>query len=441
MFIFALHIFFYIKMKQLIFILVSFGCLIISFFGGCTPKATQSERWIHHDSVNYPLQNPLVSENGTKIKSVKQWEKIRRPELLKMFEQQMYGEVPAGIKVDFRETYKSPNYFDGKASLREFAMLVNNEPIPQMHVLIFIPNNINEKAPVIMGYNWDGNQTLCTDTLVYMMCEEQLTKRVTPQGMQRTIELSKRTTTPSSFIERIIDNGYAYITACFWELEPDHKDCFPAGVRALVSNGEPLTDNSWGAIAAWAWGMSRILDLAETIAEIDATRCAVVGHSRLGKTALWAGANDQRITVTTSNDSGCGGAALSKRISGETVEQINNYFPYWFSKKFHQYKGKEEKLPFDQHQLMTLIAPRPLYVCSGASDLWADPLGEYLSVFYANPVYKLYGKKTMPYTQALLPPTNTPQIGDAAYHIENAGHLFSDYDWEQFLLFFDKYLK
>ena len=428
-------------MKRFLFFLMPFGCLIIAGFLGCSPKATEPQRWIQHDSVNYPIPNPLVSESGKIIKTVKQWEKIRRPELYKLFEQQMYGEVPEGIKVQFRETYTSPDYLDGKSTLREFAMIVNDVSEPQMHVLFYIPNGVDGKVPAIIGYNWNGNHTECTDTLVYKMTEEQVAKRVIPRRLERTLEGSKRATRPSRSIERIIDNGYAYITACYWELEPDNNECFSAGVRALVSKGEPLANNEWGAIAAWAWGMSRMLDCAETIAKIDATRCAAVGHSRLGKTAIWAGVTDQRIAVTTSNDSGCGGASLSKRVSGETVEQINARFPFWFCKNFHPYSGIEEELPWDQHELLALVAPRPLYVCSGVRDLWADPLGEYLSVFYANPVYELYGKKPMPYNEALLPPVNTPQIGDIAYHVENAGHSFSSYDWEQFLLFFDRYLK
>jgi hypothetical protein len=430
-------------MKRLFsFFLIPLGCLSIAGFWGCSPKATESQRWIQNDSVNFPIQNPLVSESGKIIKTVKQWETIRRPELLKLFEQQMYGAVPEGIGVQFRERYASPDYLEGKATIREFEMLVNDEPVPQMHVLFFIPNGVNGKVPVILGYGWDGNETQCTDTMVDMMNEEQVAKRILPRKLEKTLAGMKRATKVSRSIERIIDNGYAYITANYWELEPDNNECFAGGVRALVSKGQPLADNAWGAIAAWAWGMSRMLDLAETIAEIDATRCAVVGHSRLGKTAILAGVRDKRFAIVTSNDSGCGGASLSKRVSGETVKIINEKFPYWFCKNFHEYGEKEEELPMDQHLLLALVAPRPLYVCSGVRDLWADPLGEYLSVFYANPVWELYGKKPMPFTEATsLPPTNTPQIGDAAYHVENAGHSFSSYDWEQFLSFFDRYLK
>ncbi|MDR0333648.1 MAG: acetylxylan esterase [Dysgonamonadaceae bacterium] len=423
-------------------IIILITCILIVAFSSCSQRATESQRWIYHDSINYPIPNPLVSENGTLIRTVKQWENIRKPELYRLFEQQVYGEVPEGISVQFRERYSSPDYLDGRATIREFEMLVNDEPVPQMHVLLFIPNAQNGKVPLIIGYNWNGNHTQCSDTMIYKMTEEQILRRILPRRLEQTMERGQRITSPSKTIERIIDNGYAYITACYWELESDTRERPGAGgVRALVSNGQPLADNAWGAIAAWAWGMSRMLDLAETIDEIDSTKNAVVGHSRLGKATLWAGASDERIAIATSNDSGTGGSALSKRVSGETVRQINERFIHWFCRNFHQYNDNEETLPIDQHQLLTLIAPRPLYIASGVRDLWADPLGEYLSVFYANPVYELYGKQPMPYPYTTLPPVDTPQIGDIAYHVEDGGHTFSRYDWEQFLLFFDRYLK
>jgi len=359
-----------------------------------------------------------------------------------MFEQYMFGETPDNIRVHFRERYFSPNYMDGRATIREFEMMVNDEPVPQMHVLVFIPNEREGQVPVIIGYNWRGNQTKSSDPMVHKMTEEEMLRRILPRRLEQTLERGQRITSPSRTIERIIDRGYAYITALYWELESDTRERPGAGgVRYLVSGGQPLADNAWGAVAAWAWGMSRMLDLAETIDEIDATRNAIVGHSRLGKSTLWAGALDERIAITTSNDSGAGGSALSKRISGETVAALNTRFHHWFARNFHQFNDNEGALPFDQHLLLALIAPRPLYITSGIHDVWADPLGEYLSVFFANPVYELYGKKPMPFPYASLPPVNTPQIGQIAYHVEDGGHTFSAYDWEQFLLFFDKHFK
>jgi len=191
--------------------------LLISFNVFLGIHATsQPQRWIKNDSVTYPLSNPLVSENGTEIKTVRQWEDIRRPELYKLFEQQIYGEVPGGIQVRFKESYRSSDYLQGKATIREFEMFVNDEVTPQMHILFFIPNGIEGKVPAIMGYNWDGNQTVCTDTSVFMMPREEMEKRAIPYRLDDIASWSQRGADTIVPIEQIIDNGYAYITSCYW---------------------------------------------------------------------------------------------------------------------------------------------------------------------------------------------------------------------------------
>jgi hypothetical protein len=195
---------------------------------------------------------------------------------------------------------------------------------------------------------------------------------------------------------------------------------------------------SWGAIAAWAWGLSRAMDYIETVSSIDSKKVIVMGHSRLGKTALWAGATDKRFAMVISNNSGCGGAALSKRVFGETVGSINVSFPYWFCKNFNKYNEKEELLPVDQHQLLSLIAPRPLYVASGEEDLWADPKGEFLSCVGASPVYVLLGEKGFPASE--MPSANSPVVGSIGYHVRSGGHDITLYDWQQYLDFADLHL-
>ncbi len=235
--------------------------------------------------------------------------------------------------------------------------------------------------------------------------------------------------------EEICDNGFAAISFCYQDVSSDDKD-FSDGLGGLLCLAKNRKSTSPGKIALWSWAAMRVMDYIQTLPALDARHIAVVGHSRLGKTALLTGALDERFFLTISNDSGCDGAALSRGKTGETLQDICHRFPYWFCPNHLRYAKNESALPIDQHALLALLAPRFAYVGSAAEDSWADPLSEYLSCVAASPAYQLLGVPGFYY------PDRFPQSGDSfhqgniGYHLRHGVHYFSRMDWQQYMKFF-----
>jgi len=408
------------------------------------PVLSIAQTEANYDETKVPefkLPDPLLTFNGKKVKSIKQWEKKRRPELLHFFTENIYGAVPGELKIHNIDVIEeSADALDGKAHRKQVVLSFERKNHRlEYTILVYLPKNV-EKAPLFLAYDFLGNHTITKDPEVII--SEAWVADNPSLGIinNQLTEQSRGVRCNRWALDKILDAGYGLAVIYYGEVDPDKND-MTDGVHPFfyVDDQEQPADDEWGSIAAWAWGLSRALDYFEQDADVDASKVIVFGHSRLGKTSLWAGATDQRFAGVISNDSGCGGAALSKRRIGETIARINRSFPHWFCNNFKNYNNNEQALPVDQHELITLIAPRPVYVASAVEDRWADPKGEFLSALYATPVFELYGKKGI--SQQEMPDVNQPIMNTVSYHIRTGGHDVTDYDWEQYILWADEFVK
>lgn len=385
----------------------------------------------------YTLPDVLTLNNGRKVTTVEEWSKKRRPELLRLFETQVYGKAPDRPKdLHFRVLTEDKDALNGLATRKEVAVYLTKDEKHFMTVLIYLPNQRKGPVPMFFGINFKGNHAIHPDEGITFPSEERMVaygrKQMFPRG-------SAASRWP---VEMLMEHGYGLATFYRGDIDPDFDDAFQNGVHPLFyKKGQTRpAEDEWGTLAAWAWGMSCAMDYFETDKDIDSQCIAIFGHSRLGKATLWAGAIDPRFALVISNDSGCGGAALSRRKFGETVRAVNRQFTHWFCRNFWQYNDKEETLPVDQHELIALIAPRPVYIASAKEDRWADPKGEFLSGVYASPVYELFGLPGLPIKE--MPAVNQPVLsGTVGYHIRSGKHDINMYDWTQYVKFADQHLK
>ncbi len=363
----------------------------------------------------YTLPNPLSAGDGTAVSNSEAWNASRREELMNLFRDQVYGRRPeVEYSVRFEKTAELKDAFDGAATGRSMTATVSvADRTYSFPFVVFVPNDAKGPVPAVVHIN---NR--------YFIPLEKAASEHDPFWPAKTL----------------IERGYATASFHTSDVDPDKKDGYADGIRSFFANGQPPEDNAWRSLSAWGWAASRILDHLDALEAVDGSRVAVVGHSRGGKTSLWAACEDPRFAIGYSNNSGCGGAALSRRAYGETVGRITTAFPHWFCKPFSEYADREGDLPVDQHEVIGLIAPRGVYVASADEDLWADPKGEYASVIAAAPVFQLLGKQSI--AKAEMPALNQPRVvGQTGYHIRTGGHGLGDVDWNWFLDFADGLLK
>jgi (4-O-methyl)-D-glucuronate---lignin esterase len=396
----------------------------------------------------FTLPDPLLLSNGQRVVDAKTWQERRRPEILKLFEEQVYGRSPQPRDdMSFEVVSVDKNALAGKAIRKEVTVYFSADKAgPQMNVLIYLPANAKSPVPTFVAYNFSGNHTIHADPAITL--SKSWMRKNDAKGVKdhRATEASRGASASRWAVDKILGRGYGLATIYYGDVDPDFDDDFQNGVHPLFNKPgqkKPAADE-WGSIAAWAWGLSRAVDYFEIDDDVDHEHVAVMGHSRLGKTSLWAGATDERFGIVISNDSGCGGAALSRRRFGETVARINNSFPHWFCDNFVKYNDNENALPVDQHMLIALIAPRPVYIASAEDDEWADPRGEFLSGFYADPVYRLLGTSgigTAYRDNGEMPKVDQPVMNTIGYHIRSGKHNVTDFDWTAYLDFADKHWK
>lgn len=382
-----------------------------------------------------PLPEVLVMEDGRPVDSVREWRAGRCPEVLRLFERHLYGERLPFLRPAVEIAERSTDALGGSATRIQVKLRFDRLIL---ELLVYVPNQSPAPAPCFLGLNFHGNHTTVSDGHV------PLTSAWVRDGMpgtaqNRSTEAARGTDASRWPVEMIISRGYALATMCYGDVEPDHPNGFQQGVRSLFMPPDGPHDDDSGAIGAWAWGLSRAMDFLENLPGIDPASVCLTGHSRLGKTALWAGACDPRFALVVANNSGCGGGALNRRNFGETLHILSNVRPHWFCGNCRRGSEDARVIPVDQHMLIALCAPRPVLLSCAEDDLPADPRGEFLAARSAWEVYQLFGAGKSPFTD-VEPTPNHSILSRIGYHLRPGPHEITAADWRVHLDFADRHL-
>lgn len=371
----------------------------------------------------YQLPPILQTAEGKPVTTPEQWFHERRPQIMALFANLVYGVVPtpeSPVRTTFEVLRRDDTFMDGKATRKDVRIRFENaKGSAELRVLVFTPNGTRGRAPAFLLHSFSGTRDEGHDA---NPDKTGYTRNGLPLG---------------EFFSR----GFGFVVLPQADLVRHNELEFSTGVHPMFYRaGQSFPKaNEWGVIATVSWSASRVLDYLETDPDIDAKRIVAMGHSKMGKAALWTCAQDPRFAMAILAQSGCAGAALWKRNFGETMEKMVSRFPYWLCHNASKFARNEEDLPVDQHMLLACLAPRPVYIASGAEDLWADPRGEYLAAYHAGEVYRLLGRKG-------LESERSPAVGkvladgDVGYHNRPGGHSVELFDWLRFLEFAERHL-
>ena len=384
----------------------------------------------------YTLPDPLVTSRGERVRDAATWTRVRRPEILRMIETTQFGRAPATpAKVVVDRFDAGTPALGGKAIRRQTTLYFTEDRSgPKVELLSYVPADAKGPVPLLLQISFSANAGVVDDP------------GIKPSEIWNARE-KQRVPAPTGRFGRVdvlpfLEKGIGFATLYYGDIEPDFDGGIPFGIRGRYlkpGQTQPAPDE-WGAIAAWAWGLSRVMDHLETEPAIDAKRVAILGASRLGKTVLWTGATDQRFAVILASVSGESGAALSRRNYGETVRHMTDSarYDYQFARAYQTYGDRVDQLPFDGHMLISLIAPRPLLLQTGSTDYWSDPKGEYLAAQAASPVWRLLGTEGLGSDH--FPAAGQPVLSRLGYYMHEGGHGILRQDWPVFLEFMQKHL-
>jgi hypothetical protein len=394
------------------------------------------------------LRDPLVMLNGDRIVTRGQWEQQRRPELKAVFQHYMYGNIPKPVAMKTNVKGVHRDFLEGNATVK-FITLEAGSDGPSIDLMLVVPNNRPGPLPVFLAMYFCGNHALTPDPRVpltrgwlYNSCKGCTNNAAT--------EAARGGQAQDWPLARLIERGYALASFCSSDVDSDRKEVSD-GIYRWLAGGDPSKNNptNRGSIAAWAWGFHRCVDYLVSNREVDAKRIAAVGHSRNGKTALLAAAFDERIALSIPHQAGCGGTAPNRvapslaapqangRPIAETIAVINRNFPHWFNGEFKTFNETPDKLPFDQHELVALCAPRPVLFSNAQEDQWANPAQQFEVLQAADPVYRFLGVEGL--GAKSMPPQRQLVESRLGYYIREGRHAMTADDWEVFMNFADRH--